>query len=234
MILMQSSRLKAICSYIKPGSTVADIGSDHALLPLYLIENELSPWVIASEFGNGPFIKMQRAINAAGCRERIFVRQGSGLESICPGEADYVVIAGMGGDIITDILASDWNKAETFSHFLLQPMSRGCVLRRALAARGWPIVDETLVMEKGQFYVIIESRPGREVYRLSDVEEELGPLVLKGSSPLKKPYLNYYLDKYKIVCDNLARSPRAAAQGTRKNMISRLRELEAIMNESQG
>lgn len=231
---MQNTRLQAICSNIKPGATVADIGSDHARLPLYLIENNLSPWVIASELGNGPFIKMQRAINAAGYQERVLVRQGNGLEIICPGEVDYVVIAGMGGDLITDILARNWDKAETFSRFLMQPMSRGCVLRRALANRGWPIVDETLVMEKGQFYVIIESQPGHQAYKLSDVEEELGPMVLKGASPLKKPYLNYYLDKYKKVCDSLAQSTRTAAHGTRKNMISRLRELEAIIDASQG
>jgi len=231
---MQNSRLKAICAFIQPGSTVADIGADHAHLPLYLIDNDLSPRVIASELGNGPFTKMQRAINVAGCRDRVFVRQGYGLEVLCTGEVDCVVIAGMGGDLITDILARDWVKAESFACYLLQTMSRGCVLRRALATRGWPIVDETLVMEKGQFYVIIASRPGREAYSLSDLEEELGPLVLKGSSPLKRPYLNYYLEKYKKMSDDLSQSTRTTALMTRNHIMARLRELEAIIDADQG
>lgn len=231
---VNNSRLREISKFIKPGLSIADIGSDHARLPLYLVENELVPWVIATELGDGPYIRMQRAVNASGFRERIFARQGNGLEVLCPGEVAGVVIAGMGGDLITDILARDCAKAESFAYYVLQPMSRSRILRKALAVRGWPIVDETLVIEKGQYYVIIHTRPGGEVYSLNDLEEELGPLVLKGSSPLKTDYLKYYLNKYKKVYGNLAKSNRAQALELQDNIKARIRELEAMIDAGKG
>lgn len=229
-MLVKNSRLKAISTLVKTGLPLADIGSDHAQIPLYLVKNDLVPWAIATELADGPYIRMQRAVNASGFRERVCVRQGDGLQVLCPGEVAGVVIAGIGGDLITDILARDWAKAESFGYHILQPMSRSRVLRKNLAARGWPIVEEVLVMEKGQYYVIILTRPGSEAYHLSELEEELGPLVLKGSSPLRMDYLQYYLNKYKKIKCNMAKSDRAQAIDCRNSIEARIRDLEAIIN----
>jgi len=231
---VRNSRLSEICQMIKPGFPIADIGSDHARLPLFLLENQLIPGAVVTEMGDGPYIRMERAVSAAGFTDQIAARQGDGLQVLRAGEVEGVVIAGMGGDLISAILSHDWGKAESFTYYLLQPMSRAGVLRKTLADRGWPIIDEVLVRERGQYYVIIHAHPGREVYLLSDLERELGPIILKQESPLKKDYLKHYLNKYKKVHDNLLKSNGLHAPSLRSDMQTRIRELEAIIDGSQG
>lgn len=231
---MRSSRLFEISQMIKPGLPIADIGSDHARLPIFLMENELIPWAIATELGDGPYNRMKRALYAAGLPERIDARQGDGLQVLQTGEVGGVVIAGMGGDLISFLLSRDWAKSESFAYYLLQPMSRAGVLRQTLADRGWPLVDEVLIKDNGQYYVIIHTCPGREAYELNELEQELGPIVLRQENPLKNDYLTHYLNKYKKVYDSLARSNGVHARDLRNDIRRRIRELEAIIDVSQG
>ncbi|MGE5391959.1 MAG: tRNA (adenine(22)-N(1))-methyltransferase [Deltaproteobacteria bacterium] len=231
---MESTRLHEISKLIKPGCPIADIGSDHARLPICLVEKEMVPWAIASELGDGPYTRMERTAAARSFGERIVLRQGDGLEVLLPAEVEGVIIAGMGGDLISSILSCDWDKSESFSYYILQPMSKPEVLRKVLAARGWPIDKEILITERGQYHVIVQTRPGWESYQLTDLEQDMGPLILKGDHPLKTGYLNYFLNKYIKVLENLGRSDRIQARELRTSMTLKIRELEAIINAGQG
>lgn len=229
-----NTRLQAIGELIKPGRPIADIGSDHAQLPLYLVQNGVVPWAVASELGDRPYNRMCAIVDSTPCREQVIVRHGDGLDVLEASEVDGVIIAGMGGDVITSILSRDCKKAETFSYYLLQPMSKPGVLRRALAARGWSLIDERLVYERGQFYVIIQSNPGREAYSLSTLEEELGPLIIKGASPLKHDYLGHMLGIYRRVYNSLLNSKQEYAGSRRRELKANIEELEVILDASPG
>lgn len=231
---VESSRLLEIAKLIIPGRPIADIGSDHALLPVWLVFNETIPWAIASEFGDNPYIRMERAVASSAGRDRILPRQGNGLEVLAPAEVDGIVIAGMGGDLIASILVNDWAKSESFSYYILQPMSKPEVLRKVLADRGWPIERECLVMENNHYYVIIQTRPGQEPYQLNDLEKEIGPLILKGDHPLRIGYLNHIKNKHQKVYDNLKRSKGTVGRDLRNDSMAKIHELEVLLDASNG
>ena len=201
----QSERLKAIANLIEKGQPTADIGSDHAGLARYLVEMGMVPWVIATELGEAPFIRAyQSAVNSMQA-DKIEVRKGDGLQTLNPGEVVNVVIAGLGGDTITSILANDWQKAASFKHFVLQPMSRPAVLREALCRQGWPIIDEVIIRENRRYFIVIAAVPGIEPYSLSPLEMELGPIILQQSAQFQS-YLLYHLNKYCKLRDSLLKS----------------------------
>ncbi len=201
----QSVRLKTIANLIEKDQPTADIGSDHARLARYLVETGMVPRVIATELGEAPFARANQSAGISLQADKIEVRRGDGLQALNPGEVANVVIAGLGGDTITYILANDWQKAASFKRFVLQPMSRPAVLREALCRQGWPIVNEVIIRENRRYFVVILAVPGTETYSLSPLEMELGPIILQQSSQYKS-YLLYHLNKYCQLRDSLQKS----------------------------
>ncbi|MEN6460115.1 MAG: class I SAM-dependent methyltransferase [Syntrophomonas sp.] len=224
-------RLLTIADMIVKGESVADIGSDHALLCTYLVENGLASRAIASEIADGPYRRTQVAVAGSKNQEKIAVRQGNGLQTLQPGEVTNVVIAGMGADNIVNILADDWSKSRTFSRYVFQPMTKIQVLRSFLASRGWPILDERVVQENGHYFVLIASSPGNYPYILNNLETEIGPQVLTADTELKKEFIKKYRNKYTIIVDNLVHSGKQEniyAAGKYRQMIE---QLEVILGE---
>jgi len=223
-----TGRLGLLADMIPPGLTVADIGADHARLAMYLAEQGISPQVIVTELGDGPMAKARQALDRSPCLERIELRQGDGLQVLLPGEAEAVVLAGMGGDTIIGILGFDWGKAATFGRFLFQPMTRVKVLREGLAEQGWSIDEERLVREEDRLYIVMAARPGRWPQRLSPLEIEIGPSILRADDELKREYISRKMHKMRTMCNDMLKSQRpeimAAAQVYREHM-SRLEEI---------
>lgn len=148
-------RLAAVASLVRDGARVADIGTDHALLPVWLAESGRCPAAIASDIGEGPAAAARRTVEAAGLTGRIAVRVGDGLSPILPQEAEDIVIAGMGGETIAAILAAaPWVRDERL-RLVLQPMSRPERLRRFLYENGFAIWRETVVAEGARLYVVM-------------------------------------------------------------------------------
>ncbi len=148
-------RLTAIASYVRNGSRVADIGTDHGFLPLYLIENDISPSCIASDVREGPASAARNHIAAAGQHHRIEVRVGDGLETVGPDEVDDIVIAGMGGETITAILeAAQWVQNPHY-RLILQPMSHAEILRHWLYTHGFTAISERLLTDGGKSYILL-------------------------------------------------------------------------------
>ena len=221
-------RLSLVAEMICAGRMVADIGSDHAQLALYLTEQGVAPRVIATELGEGPFSRACRLVQESPCRERIELRRGNGLQVLLPGEVDEVVMAGMGGDTIIDILGYDWNKAASFQRFLFQPMSRARTVRANLAEQGWPIEDERLVREKNRIYVVIAARPGHSPYSLSPLELEVGPLILGADGELKREYISAILHQMRTAHQQMMHSARddiMRAAVVNLEIIARLEEI---------
>ena len=223
-----SERLSLVAEMISTGRTVADIGGDHARLALFLAEEGVSPRVIISELGEGPFIRAGCSVQESPCRGRIELRRGNGLQVLHPGEVDEVVLAGMGGDTIVDILSYDWDKAASFQHFLFQPMTRARIVRANLAVQGWPIEDEKLVREKNRIYIVIAARPGHFSYSLSPLELEVGPLILRADNELKIEYIRGILHKLRTAHRQMMHSASddiMSAAAVNLESIARLEEI---------
>ncbi len=148
-------RLSCVASLVRPGSRLADIGTDHAYLPVWLVEQGICPSAIASDIGEGPLDSARRTVETAGMRDKIACRLGDGLTTVHPGEVEDVAIAGMGGETIAAILdAVTWVKDESI-HLILQPMTRAEDLRRWLLHNGFSITSERLVRDKHRLYPVM-------------------------------------------------------------------------------
>lgn len=188
-----SHRLQKIADLIQPGETVADIGTDHGFLPMALWEAGISPHVILSDINSGPLEKARENIVKYFPETEFDVRLGSGLSAIHPGEVDAVVIAGMGGLLISEILGEDLDKTCTFKRIILQPRNAQDKLRAWLRGNGFSIYDESLVREGKYLCEIIAVLPGNAEYcpgnesdltGESEMDLEISPVLFKKQDPL--------------------------------------------------
>ena len=153
-------RLRAIAALVPEGcSCLADIGTDHGYVPVSLLLEGRIDRAIAADVGALPLDHARRTAGLYGTAERMDFRLGDGLSVLKPGEAEVIVIAGMGGDAIAGILAAAaWSRAGTL--LLLQPMSKAETLRAWLPANGYAVLAEELVQDKGVLYPILSVRGG--------------------------------------------------------------------------
>ena len=231
---MIDRRLLAISEMVIKGEPAADIGADHAALSLYMIEHGIVPKVVASEYNEGPLNRAWQAVKNSPFQEKIELRKGNGLEVLEPEEVSTVIIAGMGGDTIVGMLASDREKAGSFGYYLFQPMSKPDVLRNELSISGWPILAERLVQDQRRYYAIIASCPGSTPYKLTRLEMDVGPKILKDDNKLNQTYLRYWLQKYYAVYRSLSKKDKQENNTILEQYKKRIDELEGILNASKG
>ncbi len=188
MKLPISKRLLCCASMVQPGSRVADIGTDHGYLGIYLLQSGAARHVIACDLRKDPLENARRNAKLFGVDGEMELRLSDGLEKILPDEVDTVVMAGMGGDLIQKILSQcSWRKREGLQ-FILQPQSAGNVLRRWMCEDGFEIQREEPVQDGHFLYTVMELRQG-EPSPLTPGTEYASPALLKGESPLVGNYL---------------------------------------------
>ena len=150
------ARLKMAADEVRQGKRVVDIGTDHAYLPAYLIENSICPSAIAADIGKGPLENARKVVGASkDLSEKIELRLSDGLKEIKSHEAEDIVIAGMGGILISEILsAAPWVKNEE-KRLILQPMSHAEDVRKYLCENGFEIIKEKACTDGRHNYIII-------------------------------------------------------------------------------
>ena len=150
------ARLAAAAAYVRPGSTVADIGCDHGKLSAWLAGSRRCPLVFACDLREGPLQKARET--CAPWADRVVFRLGSGLMVLAPGEAQDIVIAGMGAETIMEILdAAPWVFDGRYN-LILVPATKHSLLRRWLARRGFALQSETLCTAAGRWYAVMNAR----------------------------------------------------------------------------
>lgn len=149
------ARILQLVKFVRPGVKVADIGTDHAYLPIYLIKSGVSIFVVAADINEGPLERARRNVSKAGVQQQVEVRRSDGLRAILPQEADDIVIAGMGGELILSIIrACSWLQ-DARKRLILSPNSRAPVLRKGLYEYGFCILQERAVREAGKVYTVM-------------------------------------------------------------------------------
>ena len=148
-------RLSAVAALVRKGSRLADIGTDHAYLPVHLVEAGICPSAIASDIGAGPLEAARRTVTENNLTSEIALRLGNGIATVSAGEIDDIAIAGMGGETIVMILeAAQWVK-DTYIRLILQPMTRAEDLRRWLLQNGFSILEEHLIIDGRHLYPVL-------------------------------------------------------------------------------
>ena len=158
-----SKRLRTVASLVRCG-TMADIGTDHGYVPLYLYEQGKIQKALACDLNPGPLEKARENIRKMGAGEVIETRLGSGLAPVAAGEAESIVIAGMGGMLICHILEDGENVAKSMKEWILSPQHDMEAVRRLVHRLGFSIDREEMVWEDGKYYDIFRCVPGEEQY----------------------------------------------------------------------
>lgn len=157
---------------------------------MYLIEKGISKKVIASDISKNSLEKIIQLVKLKGLEDKIDIRLGDGLEVFKPFEVDTLVIAGMGGLLIRDILDENKKIADSIVNFILQPNMASKELREYLYENSFEIVDEKLVKEAGKFYEIIFAKRGKD-YVEDDIYLEFGKRLFLNKDPLLKEYIQH-------------------------------------------
>lgn len=226
-------RLRAIASLVPEDCQVlADIGTDHGYIPAALLLEGRIRRAVAADIGREPLEHARRTAARLGLEERTDFRLGGGLSVLEPGEADVIVIAGMGGDNIAAILdAAPWSRDGAL--LLLQPMSRAETLRPWLVERGYGVLAERLVQDKGTLYPILTARGGRTPPAAGVSEAEAWGGLLLDRDPLWGIYLEDRILRLRKAAGGLSNARDPALAERRQTFLHVIDELEKRKGEWQ-
>lgn len=172
-----SQRLAKVASFVPTGAVVADIGSDHAYLPCYLVHNGVASRAIAGEVVQGPYESAVRQVRTEGLSSKIEVRLADGLAAVKEEDnVDTITICGMGGPLIVSILMKNPEGLKHATRLILQPNIHAKVIREWALNNGWAIQDEAIIKEDGKIYEIIVLQRG--VMTLTEAEILLGSKLM--------------------------------------------------------
>lgn len=183
-----SKRLRAVAGLVTEGASVADIGTDHGYIPIYLIMSGTARKAIASDINAGPLERARIHIQESGAAGQIETRRSDGLEAVRPGEADTMIAAGMGGGLIIRILEAGKAVTGQMKELILQPQSEIKKVRSYLVSHGFSIAEEDMVEEEGKYYPMMKVVHGTAgVY--TEAELLYGKLLLEQRHPVLREYL---------------------------------------------
>jgi len=190
--LKLTDRLLKIASLVTEGKRVADIGTDHGYIPVYLLNQGKVPYAILADVNKGPLENARGEVRHNKLLDKVDLRLGSGIEVLEKGEVDEVIIAGMGGILISELLEAKLEVAHSVDKLILQPMQAQNELRKYLLNNGFEILDEVLVKEDFRIYeIIIAKYTGKNTVVSDDIYYEVGIKLIENKDPL----LNEFIDK---------------------------------------
>ncbi|MCP3030337.1 tRNA (adenine(22)-N(1))-methyltransferase TrmK [Halobacillus sp. A1] len=205
-----SKRLQKIADYLVEPVYFADIGSDHAYLPCYVCSRNSEAFAIAGELNRGPFLSAQKEVADNQLEDRIEVKQGNGL-AVIDERVNQIVIAGMGGPLIRDILEEGKNKLRKVSRIIAQPNIDARSIRRWLIEHNYNLVEECIIVENGHIYEILvaEQGEGLENYNENILEKQLwfGPHLLEEKNEAFQMKWQQEKEKKRQIIHQIQKSP---------------------------
>lgn len=210
-----SVRLQAVADMVSKGRRVADIGCDHGYVSIYLYRQRQCERVIAMDVKKGPLERAKTNIERYGLSDYIDVRLSDGTAALNPGEADTLLMSGMGGRLTIRILEEGFVRLGRFEELVLQPQSELFLVRAFLRRQGIQIVDEQMVIDDGKFYTIIKAQPqdgddveGQKGAYRQIVQDYFGPVLLKKRPEAFLLYLQKEAEKTKELLQKVTKQER--------------------------
>lgn len=213
-----SKRLYAVAGLVTEGASVADIGTDHGYIPIYLMQKKIARKVIALDVNKGPLERARIHIASVGLADKIETRLSDGLKEVRTGEADTMIAAGMGGGLVIKILEEGRHATAEMDTLILQPQSEIEKVREYLNRHGMQIAEEDMVCEDGKYYTVMKA-----VHGASEPYEEWEYLYGKRLLEKKHPVLREYLVREQNIC--LAILEKLDAQKKTDRMAERREEI---------
>jgi len=185
---------------------MADVGTDHAKLPAWLVQAGIVPFALAMDVADGPIKTAQNAVSEMG--PRIEVRQSDGLDGLVDGEVDTVTICGMGGGTMKGILSRGLPRLKSVKRVVLQPQSMWSDVRSAMISLGFECTDAQLVSERSKMYVVERWDVGQTAFAWTDADLRWGRLIRQKPDPLYRKWLFKELDDVDLGLSKLLRQGR--------------------------
>ncbi|KGK87995.1 class I SAM-dependent methyltransferase [Clostridium sp. HMP27] len=227
-----SLRLRTICNMIDNCKTIADIGTDHGYIPIYLIKNKMCEFAIACDINKGPLEKAEENIKLENLEDNISLRLGSGFDVITPGEANVAIIAGMGGHLIKDLIESGMEVFKSLDYLILQPVQNPDVLRKYIYDSGFEVVKEELCIDEKIFYEIIKIRYANANENIrkvqNDIFYEVSYDLIKQKHPLVNNFIQYKINRYRNILEYI-QEDSSLANLRKKEVKEKIHKLEELL-----
>ncbi len=224
-----SERMLRTAGFVSRGNRTADVGCDHAYTSIYLVEQGIAPRVIAMDVNAGPLARAKENVKKFGMEDRIMLRLSDGLEKLVPGEADTVLIAGMGGPLMERILSTYPETVAGVKELVLQPQSEIAEFRRFVQSIGFRITEEDMLCEEGKYYTILRAEHGGDE-QWTEEEYLYGKRLRETAFPVLRAYLEDEYRKANEVLTGLSAAGTEKAEN-RKSEILRCLERNKAMTE---
>lgn len=224
-----SARLEKILDMIGTDAGVlADIGTDHAYIPIEAVKRGMAERAIACDIAEGPLKIAGENVAAEGLTGIIELCIADGLGGIAPGSADTIVIAGMGGALMSRILTQGHETAYLAKTLILSPQSDFSMFRGTLLRLGFGTVSETCVFDEGKYYFIIKAKPGMAAPGYTDFELEYGrgSLFDEAGAQARAEYINNQLKTYRTIAAVLEAESAPAANRRKEELSKLIRDIE--------
>lgn len=208
---------------------IMDVGTDHGYIPIELIKRNIADKVIASDINKDPLKKAKLNISLEGLSSKIDLRLGGGLEPLKNNEAQGILIAGMGGNLIRDILENDMSKVKNIDYLILQPAQNPEVLREYLYTGNYEVIDEDICLDEGKFYELfkVKYRENNST-KIEDIFYEVSPLLLNKKSEVFKQYLEEKAAKYKKV-SSFIKDETEHALARKEELNNKVKAIEELL-----
>ena len=205
--MRMGKRLETIASLVKDGIGVADVGTDHAYVPILLRKRGYTGRIIATDINAGPIQKAKRDLEETGFSDSVDLILCDGLDGCEPDSVDTVIVAGMGGDTITGIIdRAEWTYKPGI-RLILQPVTKPEILRYWLVNNEYRITDELLVKENGTVYQIICAEMAEPV-KYSDAELYVGKYEKIAESELFSEQISIHIGRFRSAVKGLEQAKR--------------------------
>ena len=222
-----SERMLRTAAMVSHGNRTADVGCDHAYTSIYLVEQRIAPYVIAMDVNAGPLARAKENVRKFGMEEKISLLLSDGLTALLPGEADTILIGGMGGPLMERILSAFPEVSGSVKELVLQPQSEAAHFRRFLQESGFRITKEDMLTEDGKYYVILRAEPGAEP-EWTENEYLYGKHLTVSAYPVLLRFLLAEEEKAEAVLAGLETAGTEKANKRKEEMLQKLGQIKTM------
>lgn len=225
-----TDRLLKIASLVSDGKKIADIGTDHGYIPVYLLKEGRVPFAVLADVNKGPLDNARKEVIQNNLLENVDLRLGSGIEVLEIGEVEEVIIAGMGGILISELLEAKKEVSHSIEKLILQPMQAQEELRRYLLNNGYEILKEVLVREDFRIYEIIVAKyTGKNTIIEDEIQFEVGIKLLENKDSLFHDFIGKKIKTYSAIVNQLEGKDGEEINKKREESKIAIRKLENLI-----
>lgn len=223
-----TKRLEKIASYVQHNSIIADLGTDHGYIPIYLALNNIISKAYAADIGKAPLERAKKNINDYGVEDKVEAILSDGLENLKKKKIDTLIIAGMGGMLIKKILLDGYLKLKEIPNLILSPHLDSKEVRKVVHQLGYLIIQEELILEDNKIYPIIVCIHGKEHYE-KEYEYKYGKVLIDNQDKLLKKYLLEEEKKYKNIYSNIMNEDSPSSIFRKNEILELLNEIKEVI-----